>query len=1414
MAWNRQARQLNVRLVVALVLCALLLPIAIQLAHLFQVTRSAKVMLFRAEKAMAEGKVDEAIRCYKYYVNYQPDDRAVFTRLAILSTDRARASRNRLRELWQAYPLLEQAAHHEPENADLARRLVDASLELGRLAAAVSYLDRLATASPRDADLQFKLGRCLVAVQDYRRAIDALRKSIALQPTNVPAYVELADVLRDHLSRTQQADEAMEQMVKANPKSAKAYLERARYGWRIGRRPDALRDIERAGALAPDDLDVLLAAADFALQRNDYPSAQTHLDHAKRLAADDERVDRLLVTLKMNLNQIEEAIALLQKVIERNAEDSRSLLTLCDLQLRRSDVSAARATMHRMEKSRFARHILEYFEARVAMVEGRWREACDELEQLRAAARRTADITKQINLYLAVCYEQLGLPDRQMETYQRLVAMDPNLLAARIGLAASLFQAHKTERALEEHQKLLAALRSEQFVRFRPLRNNYYQLLVGQVGRQPAEQRDWTEVERFVATVEQSKDVDPVEIVLMRADLLNRQGKADAARALLADKERQLPKELRIRTAHAILAGSRDPEQALAVLSPTNTTLTDSVELRLARAGLAARLGTERAVPLLRRLEEGAERFSREDQVKLWQGLGYCYYQLRDRHHTKRFWRRVADARPDDRQIRMLLFDSAREAGDEAGMLEVLSAFEKLLGRTSAEWKYCEAARLIWQVRNRPMDRQSLVAASRWLKQAGAVRPMWQRIPCLEAELAVMEGRLDEALLEFRRASDIAALNAGDLGQFVRLLYVRGRYEAARDLMKKTSATDQSAAMKMLGSELEMRAGNRTMSLELAAAGALDSQNPIDHQWYGQFLVRAGRTAEAEVAFRRAVALGPQIPELWLGLIQHLASTGKRQQALEIIRTAQLLLPEDRVPLILGQSFEALGDLALAEQYYVSGAALYPENFGIVGEVANHFAKTNRPARAVPYLEQLLRIGAARNSPSDRPALVWARRALAVIMANQGGYADQERAVKLLEENMIDGRLSPDDMVVKASILSTRQLQQPQVKAVQLLEQARREAGRLAPRYQVLLAQLYDRTGRTTLAESQMIATARENPEDVRSVSALVQFLVRRQAPAGTIEPWLAILERKAPTLPVTVGSRARLLVRAGQPEQAIGLIQGMLTRPLTPAQIGVTRYVAALLEEIKQPDAARMVLEELIAIEPAGRLDLAEMLGRRGAIDEGLDQCERALKQLPFARVMPPAVAILNANAARAKPEQFRRVEAWFRRPGNEQATKTSVLQLANLLDLQSRFPELTRLYQDFLARTDVSERERAVVYNNLVYLLATQRKDVRSALEMIQQAIVVLGPSPQLRDTRALALLANGQTREAVEELKQVVADQPTGLNYFHLAMALAAANDVPAAQQAMRMASKTHQLTPDRVPTLERETYRELLNKLGRM
>ena len=59
--------------------------------------------------------------------------------------------------------------------------------------------------------------------------------------------------------------------------------------------------------------------------------------------------------------------------------------------------------------------------------------------------------------------------------------------------------------------------------------------------------------------------------------------------------------------------------------------------------------------------------------------------------------------------------------------------------------------------------------------------------------------------------------------------------------------------------------------------------------------------------------------------------------------------------------------------------------------------------------------------------------------------------------------------------------------------------------------------------------------------------------------------------------------------------------------------------------------------------------------------------------------MAVLNVNAAKLKPEDFRRVEGWLRQPDNAADLKATILQLANLLELQNRYPEVIRLYPRF---------------------------------------------------------------------------------------------------------------------------------------
>ena len=106
-----------------------------------------------------------------------------------------------------------------------------------------------------------------------------------------------------------------------------------------------------------------------------------------------------------------------------------------------------------------------------------------------------------------------------------------------------------------------------------------------------------------------------------------------------------------------------------------------------------------------------------------------------------------------------------------------------------------------------------------------------------------------------------------------------------------------------------------------AVAGA-DKEVPIDsadtygHLWVGRLHAKAGDMASAEKRFRRAVETGPDLPETWLTLVEHLVTNNKKEDAATVLMRARSKLPEDRVNLVLGPGYEVIGENVLAEQYY------------------------------------------------------------------------------------------------------------------------------------------------------------------------------------------------------------------------------------------------------------------------------------------------------------------------------------------------------------------------------------------------------------------------------------------------------------------------------------------------------------------
>jgi tetratricopeptide (TPR) repeat protein len=239
----------------------------------------------------------------------------------------------------------------------------------------------------------------------------------------------------------------------------------------------------------------------------------------------------------------------------------------------------------------------------------------------------------------------------------------------------------------------------------------------------------------------------------------------------------------------------------------------------------------------------------------------------------------------------------------------------------------------------------------------------------------------------------------------------------------------------------------------------------------------------------------------------------------------------------------------------------------------------------------------------------------------------------------------------------------------------------------------------------------------------------------------------------------------------------------------------------------------EYVALDPSAVLVMAGFMGRHGKLKDALDFCQQGLEVKTVEEVVREGLTALRQHPADATKEDYGRVESWVTK-AIAKRPKDLILQLeyAELLDLQGRYPELEEIYTKLLKNPEIVGIQRALVLNNLAYLLAVQNKTGDSR-KYIDEAIGILGPQSDLLDTRALVHLVHGDSKQAVEDLTLAVIDQPSGTKYFHLARACQMNKDSLGAQEALKKAIESYELKVGDLPPLEQPIFRKLTDQVGK-
>lgn len=381
-----------------------------------------------------------------------------------------------------------------------------------------------------------------------------------------------------------------------------------------------------------------------------------------------------------------------------------------------------------------------------------------------------------------------------------------------------------------------------------------------------------------------------------------------------------------------------------------------------------------------------------------------------------------------------------------------------------------------------------------------------------------LAGEMDQAIKQYLCALDLGMRRPALTDRLVQLLYQRRRYVEADYVIRLTREQEPLQGQRaMLAAEIALANGNHSRALELAHQAIRGT--PTDYRtqiWLSHILAAAGKNEESEKTLRDVVEQFDTISDTWIALVQHLAQAGKSDEAENAILQMKEHLPADQVPLALASCYQALGQPARAQEQYQLALAAHPDDFIALQKAADFFLNTGRPERAQVYLRRL--IAPSVFAPAEQAA--WARRRLALILADRGKQEGIREALTLLEQNRTTPCDPVEDQRVRARVLAFRS--EHQAEALRLLEESM-TARPLTPDEEHCLARLYQARGDSMKAREHLLNVLTSQGQNVLYLTDYIQNLVT-SGEVSEARRWFAKLERLAPDAATTQAIKAELM--------------------------------------------------------------------------------------------------------------------------------------------------------------------------------------------------------------------------------------------------------------------------------------------------
>jgi cellulose synthase operon protein C len=275
--------------------------------------------------------------------------------------------------------------------------------------------------------------------------------------------------------------------------------------------------------------------------------------------------------------------------------------------------------------------------------------------------------------------------------------------------------------------------------------------------------------------------------------------------------------------------------------------------------------------------------------------------------------------------------------------------------------------------------------------------------------------------------------------------------------------------------------------------------------------------------------------------------------------------------------------------------------------------------------------------------------------------------------------------------------------------------------------------------------------------------------------------------------------------------------KDISEKQLPMLGFLAGLFVDVSDLDNAEKIYRIVADHDPEKNLNLAGFLGQNRDVGQSFDILGKSYAPDKAETVIRTAVAVVRARRDEIGDKYDAKVQAWLDRALLENPDSIPLLMLqAEFSDCQKRYDDAAGIYRKLLQRQDLTGVTRAIVLNNLAYLVVladTGSQADADPKKLIDEASEILGPTTDILDTRSAIEIAQKEYQKAIRDSELAVTDNPSPSKYFHLAVAHLYAGENKAAIEAWDKATELGDIKKD-LNRLEYDRFEEVKTKIEQL